>query len=80
MQIYFNISAEDGFWKHCDNEEFIVSPFFPKIFVLYFIIMLSSKETFYKFVTVDFSHVWKDVFKVVCCRFVVCGKGEPFTL
>ena len=62
MQTLSVASAVDDFWKH--NEQFLLLPL---CFQLFSIIKLSLTEIFYKFVL--------DVFKVICSRFVVCGKG-----
>ena len=45
-----------------------------------FATMFSKLINNYTFICKDFSYFCLDVFKVVCCRFILCGKGLIVTI
>ena len=66
MKMLSDASAADEFWKNCGK---------CRNYYEQFITMSSTLSNIYTFLIRDFSYLWWYVFKVVCWRFVVCGKG-----
>ena len=68
-----NASAVDNFWKHCDNKrncsKQAISPFATMFLTFFQYIVIIT------FIYRGFPCYCLGNFKVVCCRFVVCGKG-----
>ena len=63
-------SAADDFWKHCGKgrncSKREISPF---------VTMFTTFCINYTFIYRDFQFFCQLAFKVICCRFAVCGKG-----
>ena len=55
-------SVTDNFWKHYDHGLYL-----PQCFHLLF----NTNILIYR----EFPYICQDMFKVLCCRFLVCGKG-----
>ena len=70
LQTHFYAIAADDFWKHCGQRRncswWAISPL-ATMFQLYLTVKLSFMQMFRVFATF--------VFEVICCRFVVHGKG-----
>ena len=68
--IFHPFPPADAFWKHCglgwNCSWWAISPL-----ASMFSTLCNNYAIFYW----NFSGFWHFIFKVVCCRFVVCGKG-----
>ena len=69
MQMPFDTSAAEDFLKTLLQKEKLLK-------VSSFVTKLSTLFRYYTFIYRDFLVFCLDDFKVICCIFVVCGKGR----